>query len=205
MDNSAWSYKVTQYRMDFVKCCKEMSINGIVRWETEKNEFLDMITLYLKTGKEIFLKNPDGVKIIPSGYDSNSIKPGSLVLDLCCAESPCYSSNNSYRTIGLDISRESLSKLKDYKIDIIQGDANHLPFRNSVFDKVIRNNTCAPIDGITVLEEGLRVTKKGNDLITISNNKSIIERTERYLKEELNYGLEKIFRNPEGNVILAKA
>ncbi|MEX0656993.1 MAG: class I SAM-dependent methyltransferase [Nitrosopumilaceae archaeon] len=71
--------------------------------------------------------------------DLLSRKQTKVMLDIGCGAGVLLNCSKASLKIGLDISRESLKKGKilNPEMELIQGDATHLPFKNNYFSNII--------------------------------------------------------------------
>jgi len=109
-------------------------------------------------------------KLIDIHQKLAQVSNNSLVLDVCCGTGIVGENLlcNGSKAIGLDISLSMLKKAKERLSLCINGEAEHLPFLNNVFDVVICRQAFHFLDITKVMKELFRVTKSGGGKIIIS-------------------------------------
>jgi ubiquinone/menaquinone biosynthesis C-methylase UbiE len=95
------------------------------------------------------------------------------ILDIGCGPGIMLHNTNATLKIGLDLSFDSLkqAKLLDPKIELIQGDATLLPFKNNYFPNIIAMHLIPVVD----LHQGGNAWEKcAEELTRISSKNSVI-------------------------------
>lgn len=126
--------------------------------------------VYDKIGKTYDTTRKADPEILDRIYRHLSPKNGGKYLDLGCGSGNYTNAlfQKGVNICGLDISQEMLSKakLKNPKIDWIQGDAKALPFHHNSFDGatcILATHHIKDIE--TAFKEAFRVIKKGSFVI----------------------------------------
>jgi ubiquinone/menaquinone biosynthesis C-methylase UbiE len=116
-----------------------------------------------------------------AGYDMALLR-GALVLNIDCGSSPFVSER--YDTVGLDVFLPNLRVAKRrFDGDYMMGDDSELPFKEGKFDSTITKGMYHP-NGYCekLMDEMMRVTKKGGSIIII-NDKKTMQSVQEYCRE----------------------
>ena len=105
------------------------------------------------------------------------VSKGDLILDCGCGYPPLdilIHSKNAEYLVGLDMSKEKITKNKRFisvKIDFVLADITLLPFRNSLFSKVLCYSTIDHVEdeGKAVEEMSRVLARKGSLVLTFPN------------------------------------
>ena len=124
-------------------------------------------------------------------------KPTGLVLDLGCGTGLLFSHIASKATniVGVDVSKGLLLQARTLgNVDLIQADADHLPFKNDVFNAVfaftVLQNMPKPLE--TLME--IRRTARNDAVVTVTGLKKTFS----------TKALEKLLRHAELHVVSVK-
>lgn len=119
-----------------------------------------------------------------------------LMLDIGCGdgEKTVLFKPLTSDTIGLDLSVEKVRKAKERGIEVIVGDAKHLPFKAEAFGAATLFHVVEHIDDAgKVLDEVLRVLQKGGFSLLITPNRrrltSIVSGIKKILNPKVKYPL----------------
>ncbi|GEM_PF-1798404 len=127
---------------------------------------------------------------------------GSTILEVGCGTGmyTVYWVRPSIKLYGLDISRGMLKRSAD-KIDsintfFIEGDAEHLPFRDRSFDAVLSVNTIEHLDDVRVaLKEIARVCQDGGKIVLSVPNGNFSARYRMMLMQALEWFMDRIVKH----------
>lgn len=109
------------------------------------------------------------------------VKPRGLVLDVGCGTGlfSNHVASEAEKVVGVDFSKELLLKAKERaetleNVDLVQADADHLPFRNDLFDVVFAftmlQNMPKPLE---TLRETHRIARKGAVVMVTGLKKAV--------------------------------
>lgn len=131
---------------------------------------------------------------------------GKRILDIGCAGSNGFmhriiiENNKSSEVVGLDIDFNNLKKLKKFSNELILADAEHLPFKDAVFDCVYMGELIEHFwSAKELLSEANRVLKDGGVICLDTPNVYSINRIIRFVlkgKDSLGDPDHKIFYTP---------
>jgi len=139
---------------------------------------------------------PYDVKYAHNIFSSISKDNCPVTLDVGCGygEKTLLFKALSCDIVGLDVSIEKAKKAKEKGIEVLVGDAEHLPFKNEIFGAVTVFHVIEHInDAAKMLNETYRVLQEGGFSIFVTPNKRrltfIISLFIRILKPKMKYPL----------------
>jgi len=136
-----------------------------------------ILNMFKKVGMEYFFGDLFDARFYVAYLLSQ--KQTEFLLDIGCGSGVLLNCSNASLKIGLDTSLESLKKAKilNPKMELIQGDATQLPFKNNYFSNIIAMHLIPVVhiskgdDWIKSANEIKRISAKNSEIILTGANR----------------------------------